>query len=304
MSERLSITYYDRYSKMLRDERIYASGFLYWMYNSRLGQIATDLVIKRRASSRLYGWFHRQRWSRWKIKPFVESMDVDTEDVLCLPEEYPTFNDFFIREIDSSKRTIRTETHICIAPVDGKVLVYPSIDKEKTFRIKRSPFNLRTFVHDEVLAERFSGGSMAVSRLSMRDYHHFHFPDSGIPSKAQPIKGMYHAGGPYALRSLIPFFTENYRVCTPFESDHFGTILIVEVGALTVGSIQQRYELGRHVAKGDPKGYFEIGSTVVLLFEGGVIEFDKDLRVNTEREIETYVRLGDSIGRVPRSTGS
>lgn len=296
--------YYDRYSKMLRDERIYASGFLYWMYNSRLGQIATELVMKQKAFSRLYGWFHRQRWSRWKIKPFVESMNVDTEELLYLPEEYPTFNDFFIREIDPSKRTIRAEPHICIAPVDGKVLVYHSIDKEKTFRIKRSPFNLRTFVRDEVLAERFSDGSMAVSRLSLRDYHHFHFPDSGIPSKAVPIEGAYHAGGPYALRRLIPFFTENYRVCMLFESDHFGTVLIVEVGALTVGSIQQRYQPGLHVAKGDHKGFFELGSTVVLLFERGTIEFDEDLRRNTEREFETYVRFGDSIGRVPRSTGS
>jgi phosphatidylserine decarboxylase len=302
MSGKFSITYYDRYSGRLREERVYAPGFLYWMYNSRLGQIATERFIKRKAFSRFYGWFHRQRWSRLKIKPFVEDMDVYTEELLCTPEKHPTFNDFFIREIDLSKRTIRAEPSICIAPVDGKVLVYSSIDKEKTFRIKVSPFNLRTFVRDEVLAGRFSGGSMAVSRLSLRDYHHFHFPDSGIPSTAIPIKGMYHAGGPYALGRLIPFFTENYRVRTLFDSEHFGAILIVEVGALTVGSIQQRYQPGLHVAKGGHKGFFELGSTVVLLFQKGAIEFDKDLRMNTERGIETYVRFGDSIGRMPGSS--
>jgi phosphatidylserine decarboxylase len=301
MNEKISNTYYDRYRRMFREERIYASGFLYWMYNSRLGQMATELVIKRKMVSSLFGWIHRQQWSRRKIKSFVENMEVATEELPCLPEAYPTFNDFFVREIDRSLRPIRKEPHLCIAPVDGKVLVYPSINKKETFRVKRSSFNLETFVRDAGLVERFSGGSMAVSRLSLRDYHQFHFPDQGIPAEAVSIQGTYHAGGPYAIHRLIPFFAENYRVSTIFESDHFGMILIVEIGALTVGSIRQTYQPGLHVTKGAPKGFFELGSTVVLLFVKGAIEFDEDLRRNTEGDFETYVHYGDSIGSIPGS---
>jgi len=145
---------------------------------------------------------------------------------------------------------------------------------------------------------KFGGGSMVVSRLCLTDYHHFHFPDSGVPGEALSVRGKYYASGPYGLRALVPFYTENYRMLTLLDSDHFGQIAIVEIGAFTVGSIQQRYQSGRHIAKGARKGFFELGgSTVVLLFEKGRIELDKDLCTNTRSEVETYVLLGDSIGR-------
>jgi phosphatidylserine decarboxylase len=300
MSNKLSVTYYVRSSDKFVTEKVYASDILFWMYNTRLGHLVSNLFMKRKFISRLYGWYHRQGWSRRKIKPFAEVMQVNTDDLCCSLEDFATFNDFFVREIDLSKRPIHTDLQTCIAPADGKVLAYQSITDDTPFRIKRSMFNLQGFVRDRVIAEEFSGGSMVVSRLSFADYHHFHFPDSGLPGESVSIQGAYHAGGPYARTTLVPFYTENHRMRTSFDSDHFGRILIIEVGALTVGSIQQRYQPGVRVPKAARKGYFELGgSTVVLLFTKGAIELDKDLCVNTESEIETYVRFGDSIGKVP-----
>jgi phosphatidylserine decarboxylase len=85
---------------------------------------------------------------------------------------------------------------------------------------------------------------------------------------------------------------------TLLESDHFGRVAMIEVGAFTIGSIQQRYQPGARVKKGDHKGFFELGgSIVILLFEKGAVRFDDDLCTNTSCGIETYVRLGESIGR-------
>jgi phosphatidylserine decarboxylase len=302
MSHRIVNRYYDRSRGELREEEVYASGFLYWMYNTPLGCLTTEIGLKRRAFSRLYGRLHRLGWSRKKIEPFVRQMGIDPAELPAGVNGYATFRDFFIREVDLSKLAISPDPRVCISPVDGKVLAYPSVDPAAQYRIKRSSFNLRDFLRDEALAEDFSEGSMAICRLSLGDYHHFHFPDSGRPAVAVAIQGFYHAGGPYALRNLIPFFTENYRVRTYFESDHFARMLIVEVGALTVGSIIQTYKPGDRVAKGARKGYFDLGSTVVLLFQKSAIEFDADLLANTEQEIETYVRFGDSLGRVLGST--
>ncbi|MDH3216236.1 MAG: phosphatidylserine decarboxylase, partial [Candidatus Krumholzibacteria bacterium] len=138
------------------------------------------------------------------------------------------------------------------------------------------------------------------SRLYLSDYHHFHFADSGIPGEAVSIPGKYYAVSPYARRALVPFYTENHRMVTTFDSDHFGRMILVEIGAFTVGSIQQHYQPGMRVAKGARKGVFELGgSTVVLLFPPGAITFDGDLLAHTKDEIETYVQLGDSIGRTP-----
>jgi phosphatidylserine decarboxylase len=297
MTHQLNIHYHDRYTGKLESERVWADSFLNWAYNSRMGRRALEIFLKRRIFSRLYGWYNRQRISRRKIRPFVEMMGVDTGEMKGPLDMYGTFNEFFIREIDLAARPIRREAQICIAPVDGKVLAYSRIGTSATFRVKRSEFNLETFLRDRALAGEYNGGSLAISRLSLRDYHHFHFPDSGVPGEAVGIPGALHAGGPYALRTLVPFYAENHRVLTPFESDHFGRMLIVEIGALTVGSIRQVYQAGARITKGDRKGFFELGgSTVVLLFKPGVIRFDEDILANTESDVETYVRMGDSIG--------
>ena len=74
-------------------------------------------------------------------------------------------------------------------------------------------------------------------------------------------------------------------------------MVIVEVGAFTIGSIRQKFSPGRYVEKGDHKGLFELGgSIVVLLFRKGRVVIDSDLRANSEQGLETYVRIGDSIG--------
>ena len=302
MNNKITITYYDRYENKLKIEQVYACGFLYWSYNTRTGKWATDMVFRRRLISWLYGWLHKRSWSRRKIKPFVKTFNVNLDELVQSLNDFTSFNEFFVREIDISKRWVNNDPTICIAPVDGKVLVYPSVKPDMTFRIKSSTFNLRQFLKDDSLVEQFEDGSMVISRLCLADYHHFHFPDSGLPYQTISISGKYYAGGPYSLSKLIPFYTENHRTMTLFDSDHFGRMLIVEIGALTVGSIHQCFQPEKRVNRSARKGYFEFGgSTVVLLFQKGTIELDKDLYTNTQRDIETYVRFGDSVGRDVKS---
>lgn len=290
------IRYYDRGSGKLLTERVYAKGFLDWTYNTRLGSLMTDLVFRQKWVSQVYGWLHKQRWSKRKIRDFVEQMDINMEESLRSIDEFQSFNDFFTREIDLTKRCFKNDPYVCIAPTDGKILAYPHVDGEMTFRVKRSIFNLCDFLQTPSIVKKFEGGSMVISRLALSDYHHVHFPDSGTPHEAIPIKGKYYVSGPYSLRRLLPFYEENYRMITLFDSDHFGQIAMVEVGAFTVGSVQQTYAPGLHVEKGAHKGFFELGgSTVVLLFEPNAITLDADLCQNTKQDLETYVRLGNSI---------
>jgi phosphatidylserine decarboxylase len=113
------------------------------------------------------------------------------------------------------------------------------------------------------------------------------------------MPGKLYAVSPYSFQKLVPFYTENYRMLTQFTSDHFGQIAMVEIGAFTVGSIKQCYQPGARVAKGAKKGFFELGgSTVVLLFQKGTIRLDEELCAKTEEEIETHVRMGESIGTI------
>lgn len=298
MMQSFDVTYYDRSTQALLREPIYAERFLLWSYNSRAGTLMTDLLFSRKCFSRFYGWLHKQGWSKRKIKPFAQRMKINTDELLRPLEAFTDFNDFFTREIDLGKRPVTRDPRLCIAPVDGKVLAYPSVPPDMSFRVKRGIFNLRHFLKQDALAERYANGSMVISRLAFRDYHHVHFPDSGTPGKATAIAGKYYSVGPYAMRSPIPFYAENHRVLTLFDSDHFGQIAIIEVGGFTVGSVQQRYQAGARVTKGAQKGFFELGgSTVVLLFQRGAIRLDEDLCCHSRQGIETYVKFGDSIGR-------
>ena len=292
------LTYYDREQGKLLNEKIYADAFLDWSYNTVFGRLLTDTIFRQRWVSRLYGWLQKTRWSRRRIKPFVRQLDVNVDEILCPLDEFESFNDFFIREVDLSQRTIQWAPDVCVSPADGRALAYPAIERDTTFRIKRATFNLRELLGDDDLAEHFANGSMFITRLYLRDYHHFHFPDGGTPEPSRTIAGGLYAVSPYARRTLVPFYAENHRMLTRFESDQFGAMVLIEVGAFTVGSIQQRFQAGRHVEKMKRKGLFELGgSTVVLLFRTGRIVFDDDLIANTRNDIETYVRLGDSIGR-------
>ena len=75
------------------------------------------------------------------------------------------------------------------------------------------------------------------------------------------------------------------------ESENFGTMTLVEIGAFTVGSIRQCYQPGANVERADRKAVFGIGgSTVVVLFEPGTIRFDQDL-VETFASISTLSKL-------------
>jgi phosphatidylserine decarboxylase len=292
------IRYFDRESQEVVVEKVFAEGFLDWAYNSLTGRIFGEIAFSNPLLSCVYGRLNRTSWSRRKVPRFVEQMNVDVGELLQPVCEFASFDAFFSREIDLALRPISSDPAVCIAPVDGRCLAYPWIRVGRRFTIKRHSFDLTGLLQDDALAALFDRGSMVVCRLSLADYHHFHFPDDGVVASARTIPGKYHASGPYARRRLIPFYAENYRVLTLFESDSFNTMALIEVGAFTVGSIRQVFAAGQRVRRGAPKGFFEIGgSTVVMLFREGVIEFDRDLLEHTEAGLETRIRLGDSIGR-------
>ena len=82
-----------------------------------------------------------------------------------------------------------------------------------------------------------------------------------------------------------------------------------------VGSIITTVEEGESVRRGQEFGYFAFGkmllvvlehpltvllpggSTIVMLFEKGRVEWDEDLLINGRASLETLVRVGMGIGR-------
>jgi phosphatidylserine decarboxylase len=112
MKDALKIHYYDRQTKTMMEEPIYAQGFLNWSYNTRVGRLTTDLLFRQKIVSRFYGWLHERRWSRRRIKPFAEAMRVNLQECSRSLEDFASFNDFFTREIDLSKRPVNSDKRV------------------------------------------------------------------------------------------------------------------------------------------------------------------------------------------------
>jgi phosphatidylserine decarboxylase len=92
--------------------------------------------------------------------------------------------------------------------------------------------------------------------------------------------------------------TTNERQVTILETDNFGKLAYIEVGAMCVGKIVQSHQAA-DFAPGDEKGYFLFGgSTVIVLGEPGRWQPEPDLVAQTANRRETLIRLGAPVGRV------
>ncbi len=247
-----------------------------------------------------YGRFQKSRLSRWKVKPFVQHFQVDASEFLKPLEAFTSFNDFFIRKLKPNVRPCAAGADVAVLPADGRYLVFPDVSLADGFWVKGKRFDLEAFLGDSKLAKQYEKGAMAIARLCPVDYHRFHFPCANVAGKSRLINGPLYSVNPMALKRNIAILSENKRVITPLETEFFGVVQYVEIGATFVGSIQQTFESGTSYAKGAEKGYFEFGgSCLILLFEPGKIVFDQDLIEASLSKIETRGLLGQSLGRAP-----
>ena len=154
---------------------------------------------------------------------------------------------------------------------------------------------MQSLVRSKKLAKKFEGGQLLLFRLSVDDYHRYCYLDDGVKTKNYHIPGVFHTVNPIA-NDTYPIYKENTREFTLLKSDHFGDVLIMEVGALLVGRITNNHE-DQLVTRGTEKGKFEYGgSTIIVCLEKDQAIIDEDLLSNSEQRIETAVKMGEQIG--------
>ena len=108
------------------------------------------------------------------------------------------------------------------------------------------------------------------------------------------------------MRQAKPgIYTKNKREVYLLRTREFGLVAMVAVGATVVGSINTVTPPDAFVTRGQNHGFFAFGgSTILVLFQPGTIAFDSDLLANSERPLETYVRVGNRIGVATNPTGA
>ncbi|HZW20962.1 archaetidylserine decarboxylase [Noviherbaspirillum sp.] len=243
---------------------------------------------------------------RWFARKYGVNMEEAHNPDLA---SYPSFNEFFTRALREGARPLADADFIC--PVDGAISQFGGIEHDQIFQAKGHRYSTAALLGgDSALAAQFDHGSFATLYLSPRDYHRIHMPCDGKLLRMIYVPGALFSVNPATARGVPGLFARNERVVCVFDGPH-GPFVLVLVGATIVGSMAtvwhgvvnpprsgqvrewQYHDKDIVLKKGAEMGRFLLGSTVVMLYPKGVIEF------NPEWLAERAIRMGEAMGHKP-----
>lgn len=253
-------------------------------------------------------------WKRWQLSWFVRKYNVDMS-IAVDPnlESYADFNSFFTRALKSDARPIAMDSRAIACPVDGAVSQAGPIKDGKIFQAKGMDYDLRSLLGGSTArAEPFRNGQFATLYLSPRDYHRIHMPLRGELVEMVYVPGRLFSVNPRTAANVPALFARNERVVAIFKTDH-GPLAMILVGAMFVANIETKwagvvapnasndirvwnYENAHKTQekiildKGAEMGRFNMGSTVILLFGPGTMEWADNLTLGTA------IQMGMEIG--------
>ena len=249
------------------------------------------------------------------IRQFVSCYKVDVEEVKqSVPDDFATFNDFFIRELAAGARPIDAAHESIVSPADGTVSAAGKIDKDRIFQAKGLHYTLTDLLATDIDdAKKFIDGAFATIYLSPSDYHRVHSPVSGELVAARYVPGDLFSVNEATVSYLPNLFTRNERLICHLETGN-GPVVLILVGALNVGSINTRWSgdlrprkkgvvddidiatkgKSTQLKKGDLIGWFNMGSTVIVLLPPGSSSELSTLKTGSG------VRMGQAIGSMKK----
>ena len=213
-----------------------------FLYGNFFGRLILKLLVCR-FISKLVGVFMNSRLSVGMVKGFVEKNNIDMTQYEC--KKWRSYNEFFTRKIAEGKREIDFNSDSFISPCDSKLSAY-QIDKDSVFYIKNSAYTVSDLLAGAKIAEEYEGGYCLIFRLCVDDYHRYCYFDSGKKTMNIFVKGKLHTVNPIVL-DYCNIYSRNCREYTVMETENFGKVVQVEVGAMCVGKIKNWH--GEHSFK-------------------------------------------------------
>lgn len=246
------------------------------------------------------------------IASFLRGYRVDmSEAIEPDPFAYRHFNDFFTRALKPQARPVNEDPAVVVSPVDGAVSRHGRIEDRWVLQAKGHRYSLDALLAGETrLTDTYRDGSFACLYLAPYNYHRIHMPLAGRLLETVYVPGSLFSVNAATVRALPGVFARNERVICEFETPA-GRMALVLIGALFVGSIETVYcgevnppprrhrtaqriatGAGREFVKGEELARFNMGSTVVMLFERERIHWSDVLQPNAP------VRMGRPIARL------
>ncbi len=288
------IIFWHRKKQGYEIEKVYGDASLRWAYQTAVGQKIVDGFLSQAWVSQVYGAFQSSRLSQRKIPEFIKNFNIPMEEFESGP--FASFNDFFIRKFKPGARPWVEDPKCMAAFAEARYLAFEKVLPDQKFPVKGKFLSAGALLGGTSWAKKFEGGPLLLARLCPVDYHRFHFPDSGRVLESFSLHGKLHSVNPVALEARSDIFATNERRVTILETQNFGSLAYIEVGALCVGKIVQTDLSREYFRRGDEKGYFLFGgSTVIVLGQPGHWIPDRDLLEQTQMGREVLVRLGESV---------
>jgi phosphatidylserine decarboxylase len=268
-------------------------------------------ILPQHALTRLAGALaaSERPWLRDRlIGRFAAAYGVNMDEAARGLGDFASFNDFFTRELKPGARTLSDSAAFILSPADGAVSQLGTIRQGRIFQAKGRDFTAAEILgHGPEAAARFEGGTFITIYLSPKDYHRVHMPAEGRLCSSAYVPGNLFSVNGATAQGVDRLFARNERLACLFDGPD-GSFASVMVGAVIVagidtvwphrfaghgrGVLREDFDDGAiTLAAGAEMGRFYLGSTVVLLFEPGRVEWLEELKAGDP------LRVGQAIGR-------
>jgi phosphatidylserine decarboxylase len=240
--------------------------------------------IPRAALTRFMGWFSKIE------NPFVRDLSIacwrlfsDLDLNEARKTSFNSLHDCFTRELRPGLRPADTDPTIVVSPCDAIIGAFGSIADSELFQIKGAPYSLLDLLGDPALVEAHRNGRFITLRLTSSMYHRFHAPHDCRIERVTFIHGDTWNVNPIALKRIERLFCKNERAVLRMRMKGGEILTLVPVAAILVASIRLHFlDLvlnartgGKidvfcdvNVNKNDELGWFEHGSTIIVLAPG------------------------------------
>lgn len=264
--------------------------------------------IPRNAATRLMGRISRIRHPlvcRLSIGIWKLFTDLDLGD--AARTRFDSLHDCFTRELRPGARPVDPSPDILTSPSDGIVGACGRVVGGQLLQAKGMHYSLAELLGSEEDAREFADGCYVTLRLTSAMYHRFHAPHDMEIDRVSYMSGDTWNVNPIALGRVERLFCRNERAALHARLRQGGhRIALIPVAAILVASIRLhfvdvllhlRYKGPNQIAcrcsaaKGQELGWFEHGSTIIVLAPAG---FARCEGVDTG----TRVRMGQPLVRV------
>lgn len=198
---------------------------------------------------------------------------------------FRSLRDGFTRALKPGARRFDPDPAVIASPCDAVVGAHGAIDGDRLYQVKGFPYRLADLVPDPAVAARFAGGSFVTLRLTAGMYHRFHAPADLTVEGVTYLSGDCWNVNPIALKRVERLFCRNERAVIEARLGDGTQLLLVPVAAILVASIRLTFldtertlrERGPgrsacdvRLEKGEEMGWFEHGSTIIVLLPPGI----------------------------------